>query len=134
MSATQNMLIRPCTAADIPAVVELVQYAYRGGKPSGRQWTGEEHLVSGPRITPEGLAELLEAQDSVVLVYEKQVQGGEPARVVGCVHCDKKGVDGHFGMLAVDPDQQSGGTGRALMQAAEEHARTNTVPGACWAK
>lgn len=118
MSATQNALIRPCTHADIAPVVELVQYAYRGGKSSQRQWTGEEHLVRGPRITPEGLAELIDAKDSVVLLFERD------GRIVGCIHCDKKGADGHIAMLAVDPDDQSGGAGRALMQAAEEHART----------
>jgi ribosomal protein S18 acetylase RimI-like enzyme len=124
MAGTKNLVIRACTHADIPPVVELVQYAYRGGKPSERQWTGEEHLVRGPRITPEGLAALIDAKDSVVLLYEQQADGNEPTRILGCIHCDKKGHDGHIAMLAVDPDQQSGGTGRALMQAAEEHART----------
>lgn len=124
MNRTKTPLsIRVCTHSDIPPVVELVHWAYRGGKTSNRQWTGEAHLVKGPRTTPEKLAALLEANDVVVLLCERTNAEGK-RQLVGCVQCDKKGQDAHVGMLAVDPDEQSGGIGKALMQAADDWART----------
>jgi ribosomal protein S18 acetylase RimI-like enzyme len=124
MMQTNQLTIRACRHEDIPTVVQLVQWAYRGGKTGQGQWTGEEHLVRGPRTTPEKLAALIEAVDSVVLLCERTVEGSDANAIVGCIHCDKKGVDGHVAMLAVDPGEQAGGIGRALMEAAEEHART----------
>lgn len=124
MTAVTALSIRPCKHEDIPTVVELVQWAYRGGKPSNRQWTGEAHLVKGPRITPEKLSALLDApKDVIVLLCERSNEQGAQ-QIVGCVQCDKKGQDAHVGMLAVDPDQQSAGIGRVLMQAADDWART----------
>jgi GNAT superfamily N-acetyltransferase len=123
MTTATQLSIRTCTHDDIPVVVQMVQWAYRGGKESQRQWTGEAHLVKGPRITPEKLAALLDAQDVVVLICERTKQDGSK-QIVGCIQCDKKGDDAHVGMLAVDPDEQSGGVGRTLMQAADDWART----------
>ncbi len=43
---------------DVEPLERLVQYAFRGGK-SNKSWTGEEHLVKGPRITIDGLKAIL---------------------------------------------------------------------------
>src|SRR5579862_6095700 len=119
MNKTGNIVIRKGTHLDIDVIVQLVQWAYRGGKRGANQWTGEEHLVKGPRTTPAKLKALLESEDNAIIVCEKtRAQGGKT--LVGSIHVEKRGADGHVAMLAVDPDEQASGVGRALMKAAEE--------------
>jgi GNAT superfamily N-acetyltransferase len=45
---------------------------------------------------------------------------GQPT---GCVYVEVRGERGYFGLLAVDPERQGQGIGRALIAAAEEHCR-----------
>ncbi len=104
---------------DIEPVERLVQYAFRGGK-AAKSWTGEEHLVSGPRITIDALKEMLIAPDQVILLAEL-VDGAEQ-KLVGCIHLQKVGEHVHIGMLAVDPDVQSVGAGKFLMNWTEQYA------------
>ncbi|MFN8554234.1 MAG: GNAT family N-acetyltransferase [Candidatus Obscuribacterales bacterium] len=105
---------------DVEPLERLVQYAFRGGKAS-KSWTGEEHLVRGPRITIDGLHDILNGEEQVILLAEL-VEGGE-RKLVGCIHLKKEGDHGHIGMLAVDPDSQSTGAGKFLMNWSEEYAR-----------
>lgn len=114
--AADGLRFRRGVAQDAPRVVPLVNDAYRGiGERLG--WTHEKALVGGPRITEPGFRELLGKPGSVVLVAERAGQ------VVGCVHLQREGEACVLGMLSVDPKQQAGGVGRALMAEAERVAR-----------
>jgi GNAT superfamily N-acetyltransferase len=106
---------------DVEALEKLVQYAFRGGK-SAKSWTGEEHLVQGPRITIDGLKQMLTVDDQVILIAE--LVDGTERKLVGCIHLQKEGDHTHIGMLAVDPDTQSLGAGKFLMNWSEQHAKT----------
>ncbi|MDZ4837951.1 MAG: GNAT family N-acetyltransferase [Candidatus Melainabacteria bacterium] len=106
--------------ADIEPLEKLIQYAFRGGK-SAKSWTGEEHLVRGPRITLKGLEEIISGQDQVVLIAE--ISESDQKKIVGCIHLKKENNHGHVGMLAVDPDLQSSGAGKFLMGWCESYAR-----------
>jgi ribosomal protein S18 acetylase RimI-like enzyme len=106
--------------SDIEALERLVQYAFRGGK-ANKSWTGEEHLVKGPRITIDGLKAILQGEDQVILLAETVQSGGR--KLLGCIHLKKEGEHGHIGMLAVDPDTQSSGAGKFLMNWSEEYAK-----------
>jgi GNAT superfamily N-acetyltransferase len=121
MNNTANSTVRPATEADVDGLVQIVQWAFRGGRPSQTQWTGEENLVKGPRITAAGMKSMIADKNGVVLLCELQ-EGNRDKQLVGCVHVEREGNHAHFGMLAVDPALQSGGIGKVLMQAAEEHA------------
>ena len=44
--------------------------------------------------------------------------------LVGCIHVQHDGTAAHFGMFAVDPTRQAGGTGSALLTGAEDRARS----------
>jgi GNAT superfamily N-acetyltransferase len=83
MNTSAELTFRTAEAADIPAIVALVESAYRGE--SGlRGWTTESHLLDGRRTNDED---------------------------VGAV------------MFAVDPTQQGGGLGKAVLAEAERLAR-----------
>lgn len=103
------MRIRPATAADVPALLQLVHAAYRGEG----GWTTEAGLIDGSRTDADELTALLPH----LLVAE---QDGTP---VGCCALTQRGERGHFGLFAVDPVRQGAGLGSALLTAAEERTR-----------
>ena len=105
---------------DIPALVTLVNSAYRGDA-SKEGWTTEAHLISGEvRTTPESLAELLEQPGALFLKYED-----ENKQLEGSVFLQKKENKLYLGMLSVSPRMQAKGIGKELLAAATEHARKN---------
>jgi predicted N-acetyltransferase YhbS len=113
--------MRPATAADIPALHALIEGAYRGD--SAKQgWTHEADLLGGQRTDREALAEIVADPKQTLLVAERD------GALTGCVLVKDLGVrDGarvaYLGMLTVRPDLQAAGLGRALLAAAETHAR-----------
>lgn len=118
--AKKNLTGRIATHDDVEVVERLVQYAFRGGKTSAKSWTGEEHLVRGPRITVEELHKIVDAVEHVILLAE--LGNGNEKQLVGCIQVTQEGDHAHIGMLAVDPDVQSVGAGKFLMSWAERHA------------
>lgn len=110
------LLFRTATAADVDAVVMLVESAYRGE--SGlRGWTTETHLLDGRRTDAGLVAELLVSSESAVLL----AQAGDA--LLACCHIEKHDRSAYFGMFAVDPLRQNGGLGRQLLTEAERYAR-----------
>ena len=100
---------RPATAGDIPALVRLINSAYRV----------ESFFVNGDRTTERDLKARISSPGGGFLVI------GPPAgELEGAVFVEVQGDRGHFGMLAVDPTRQNRGIGRTLVGAAEDHCRT----------
>ncbi|MFC5740406.1 GNAT family N-acetyltransferase [Dyella tabacisoli] len=117
------LTFRAATPADIDAVVALVESAYRGD--SGRRgWTTESDLLDGQRTDAQGVAALIVQTDSMVLLAE------DGSSLRACCHIEKQGEAGYFGMFAVDPVLQGGGTGRATLMEAERIARDHWQCGA----
>jgi|GEM_PF-159877 len=115
-----QIYIRRATETDVVPLERIIQYAYRGGKATG-SWTNEYSLVKGPRITIEQLQEILAKNDQALLVAE--LSENNETVLAGCIRVDmKEDNQAYFGMLAIDPDLQSRGVGRALFAAAEECA------------
>lgn len=109
-------VFRPATQADVPAVVALVESAYRGE--SGRRgWTTESDLLDGRRTDVELVSELLVSSDSVVLLAS--IDGAMRA----CCHVERHDDSAYFGMFAVDPSWQGSGLGKQLLAEAERMAR-----------
>ena len=116
MSTPSSLLYRAANAADVPAIVALVESAYRGE--SGlRGWTTETHLLDGQRTDAESVSELIARADSLVLLAERD------GVLLACCHIERQHGNGYFGMFAVDPERQMGGLGRALLAEAERVAR-----------
>lgn len=113
-----NITVRPASAVEIPALVALVNSAYRGD--SSRQgWTTEADLLGGQRTDAVTLGAQLSAANATILVAERE-EG-----IVGCVYLErlKDGADAYLGMLTVKPRLQTSGIGAALLTAAEGYAR-----------
>ena len=108
--------LRAATAADAPALADLINRAYRS-EPAQAGWTTEGHLLDGPRIDEATLLQLLAAPPAVLLRAELN---GQPA---GCVYLEPQGQTLYLSMLAVAPETQAHGLGRQLLTAAEAHAR-----------
>lgn len=115
MQTSARPTFRAATAADVPAIVALVESAYRGD--SGRLgWTTESDLLDGRRTDAAGVGELLGQADSIVLLAERD---GE---LLACCHVEKQDEAGYFGMFAVNPLLQNAGIGKAVLAEAERYA------------
>ncbi len=106
---------RQATGVDIPAIVDLVQSAYRGDA-SRVGWTTEADLLDGIRIDARGVAEVIDHADSFVLLYE-----GDGV-LLACAHVERQGGQAYFGMFAVRPTAQGNGVGRRVLAEAERCA------------
>ena len=106
------------TAADIPAVVALMNAAYRGH--SGTAWTTEAHYIDGTRTTEALVAEDFRAAPGAALLLWRN-----PAHdLIGCVWLQPESAGTwYLGSLTVDPAQQNTGLGRRLLAAGEAWVR-----------
>lgn len=103
--------------SDAPALKRLLEAAYRGDS-ARRGWNHEADLLDGERVTDEELVELLSDPQVTMLIAR------DGARCIGSVAVTRKGPTfAYLGMLCVEPDLQSSGLGRRLLDAAEDTAR-----------
>jgi ribosomal protein S18 acetylase RimI-like enzyme len=109
---TGELIYRDAAADDVPALVALIESAYRG-EPSRAGWTTEADILKGQRTDPQGVLEVIEAAGSRLLVVES---GGEP---VACCQLSHRGETAYFGMFAVKPGLQGAGIGRRVIEEAE---------------
>jgi GNAT superfamily N-acetyltransferase len=116
MSSEPSFTFRAAGAADVAAVAAVVESAYRGDS-CRLGWTNEADLLDGRRTDAVEVAELVARPFSRVLLAER-----DGVLLASC-HIEKQGDACYFGMFAVDPRQQGGGTGKALLAAAEQVAR-----------
>jgi ribosomal protein S18 acetylase RimI-like enzyme len=108
---------RDATTADVAAIVQLVESAYRG-EASRTGWTTEADLLDGQRTDAEAVAEMLEGPASTLLLAE------EAGQLVGCCRLERRpGGETYFGMFSVQPVRQGEGVGHQLLAEAERLAR-----------
>lgn len=112
---TGGVEFRLATAADIDAVVALVESAYRG-ETSTLGWTTEAHLLDGQRTDAEEVSAIVAGVTSDVLLAEQE-------GMVACCQIDHADpVTAYFGMFAVRPGLQGRGIGRTVLAEAERRA------------
>jgi GNAT superfamily N-acetyltransferase len=110
----------PIVDNDIPAVVALINRAYRGTS-SSAAWTTEAAYLSGDRTTEHLLRADLDAKPDASLFKWKDSRTGP---IQGCVWLEHLGNDiWYLGSLAIDPERQNSGLGRVLLSAAEQWMR-----------
>jgi ribosomal protein S18 acetylase RimI-like enzyme len=107
---------RFASADDVPALIDLVDSAYRGER-SKAGWTTEEHLLGGQRIDAGMLQSTLDDPAQEILIVESD------AAMVACVAVERRAGYGYVGMVTVAPTGQGGGLGRHLLDLAEAHIR-----------
>ncbi|HEX7854957.1 MAG TPA: GNAT family N-acetyltransferase [Sphingobium sp.] len=114
----QPTILLPATDADVPAVVALMNMAYRGrGAEAG--WTTEAGYIAGTRITEDLLRQDLAAKPdaAMLLCY------GADGVLLGCVWLEPEPDDvWYLGSLTVMPGVQNAGLGRRILAAAEDWA------------
>ena len=117
---------RYAVTADTPALVVLIERAYRGAE-AVDNWTSEAHLLRGPRTSHEEVAGIIARDDSRFLVAESD------GKIVGC--CLLQGLSpepgtkagpvnaAYFGMFAIDPTTHGAGLGKIVIAEAERRVR-----------
>ncbi len=111
-----RIAFRPAAAVDVPAIVALVESAYRGE--SGlRGWTTESHLLDGQRTDATDVSALIERPGSRVLLAERD------GLLKASCHIERRGAAAYFGMFAVDPGEQGSGLGKQVLAEAERIVR-----------
>lgn len=112
-----DIRITPAAPADASALKDLLEAAYRGDS-ARAGWNHEADILDDERIGRAELDALL-ADPAVTILTARD---GEA--LIGCVAVTcKDSALGYLGMLCVLPTLQSGGLGRRLLDAAEDHAR-----------
>ncbi|HCU51930.1 MAG TPA: GNAT family N-acetyltransferase, partial [Micromonosporaceae bacterium] len=100
----------------VPAVVALVESAYRGDS-SRAGWTTEADILQGQRTDPEAVVAVVQDPNSRLLLTEHD------GDLVACCHLEHRGDYVYFGMFAVRPDLQGAGLGKVVIAEAERLAR-----------
>lgn len=109
---------RHASLEDIPAIVALVESAYRG-EASRAGWTTEADFLEGQRIDADGVRDDIEQHGGLILLAEAA------SRLLACCHLQQQGDVCYFGMFSVQPGQQGNGLGKQMMHEAERIARAD---------
>ena len=72
-----DLTFRYARQADTPALVALIEQAYRGKETAG-SWNSEAHLLKGPRTNDEEISSLISREDSRFVIAEAD------GRLAGC--------------------------------------------------
>lgn len=115
MDIATQPVFRSATAEDVPALVALIQSAYRG-EDSRAGWTTEADLLRGRRTDPDGVLAVITTAGSRLVAVES---AGE---LVACCQLENRGDHAYFGMFAVRPTLQGAGLGKLIIAEAERFA------------
>ncbi|MGW7291066.1 GNAT family N-acetyltransferase [Streptomyces xiamenensis] len=130
MTAAAELVFATATEADVPALVALVESAYRG-ESSRAGWTTEADLLDGQRTDPEGVRDAIGDPAGLVVTVALPKDTGATAAPVPLLACcqlqHRPAPHGpgaaYFGMFAVSPTAQGAGIGAAVLAHAERTAR-----------
>ena len=121
------MTLEPMQEADIPAVIDLANRAYRSTG-EGASWNSENGLIEGSRLTESSLREDLARPGAQLLVWREAAgpATSEPAAaaLAGTVFLQpKEDAIWYLGLLTVRPGGQNRGSGKELLATAEDYVR-----------
>jgi ribosomal protein S18 acetylase RimI-like enzyme len=143
-----DLSFRYARQADTPALVDLIERAYRGEDTAG-SWNSEAHLLKGPRTNDEEISTLIGREDSRFIVAESEGLNRDPVRnwssadapyiegfatpEAAAVRASKPSTPctppvtdtnaAYFGMFAIDPGIHGGGLGKRLIAEAERRVQ-----------
>ncbi|KAF2517848.1 GNAT family N-acetyltransferase [Flavobacterium foetidum] len=110
-------MISKALLEDIPALVALINSAYRG-ESSKKGWTTEAHLLEGKRTDEQEMTEIFLDPKNTILKFTAN------NTIIGSVLLVQKEKQLYLGMLTVSPELQNGGLGKKLLAEAENHAKS----------
>jgi ribosomal protein S18 acetylase RimI-like enzyme len=109
--------LRPATNSDFPAIVTLMNTAFRGAE----GWSVEGDYITGERTNISLLTEEISKGTLYLLATDDTT-----STLHGCVSLQPASPDKwYLGSLTVQPAQQKSGFGRQLLAAAEQYAAAN---------
>lgn len=111
--------IRIATERDLPAIINLVNQAYRPQNPDA-SWTNESNIVSGERLNMAQAQLLIDNNHCTLLAGFIQQQ------LTSCVLVEKQENTAKIGLLTVAIQMQQRGLGKQMLAAAESYA-ANTL-------
>ena len=112
------MIITKATVNDIPALVPLINSAYRG-EASKKGWTTEAYLIKGTiRTDIPSVTELMQQPGAAIFTC-----ASSSGMITGCVFLQKQERGLYLGMLSVSPDLQASGIGKRLLAFADQYAK-----------
>ncbi|MEV6792909.1 GNAT family N-acetyltransferase [Streptomyces sp. NPDC051320] len=117
-TAPDRLTFRDAAESDVPALVTLIESAYRGDASRGG-WTTEADILEGQRTDPEGVRAVIAASGSRLLVVERD------GRPLACCQLEHRGTAAYFGMFAVSPGYQGEGLGKQIIAEAERTVRAD---------
>ncbi len=121
MNTGSHVTFRVATHADTPALVALVESAYRGDV-SKQGWTTEADMLEGRRTGADDIAACIDRPHSRIVIAERASPEGAP-ELLACAHVAVEDDAGYFGMFSVRPNLQGSGIGKAVLNEAERIAR-----------
>lgn len=116
MTLPAGSRFRAAVAADVDAIVMLVESAYRGDS-SRAGWTTEADLLEGQRTDADDVRELIVADGSRIVLLQQD------AALLACAHIQRHDDWCYFGMFCVRPSLQGCGVGDAMLRECERIAR-----------
>lgn len=138
-----QLAFRYARKTDAPAIVDLIERAYRGPEAAGK-WTSEADLLTGPRTSREEIVELVSRDDSRFILAEDDgallgcclVQGVSRGPASGSAYAETFGVPdyhgskpapalnaAYFGMFAIEPGTHGAGLGKVVIAEAERRVK-----------
>lgn len=115
--AADSPTFRLARAADVAAIVGLVQSAYRG-EASRQGWTTEADLLEGQRTDAAQVSAVISRPGGRMVLAL-----GDGGAVAGCCELEQHaGSVAYFGMFSIRPGLQGNGIGRALLAESERMA------------
>jgi ribosomal protein S18 acetylase RimI-like enzyme len=116
------MHLEQATEADYPAIINLVNAAYRGNG-AVESWNIEAGIIEGTRLTDSLLREDLAAKPHAHFLVTRDPKTGSIIGTVWLEHVDNDAW--YLGLFTIDPALQKQHLGRALLNAAEEFAKSH---------
>jgi len=114
------MILEDALAADIPAIVALVNLAFRGNGAT-RSWNGEQAYIAGDGTSVALLEADIAAKPDARLLIVRDEKTHAPIASVWLE--PRPGGIWYLGALTIDPALQNGGAGRRMLAAAEAWVR-----------
>src|SRR5579871_4966380 len=116
------MLLEHAAEPDYPAIIDLVNAAYRGGG-TQESWNIETGIIEGTRLTESLLRQDLAAKPHAHFLVHRDP---ESRAIIGTVWLEPvKDGAWYLGLFTIDPALQKQHLGRALLCAAEEFAKAH---------
>lgn len=115
MTSSSPLSFRAARAEDVPAILALVESAYRGDS-SRAGWTTEADFLEGRRTDSDDIESVLSREQSQILLAERDGQ------LVACANVAVEDGAGYFGMFSVVPTLQGKGIGSLVLAEAERIA------------